>query len=107
MSISKRMYSKTPRIEKDDETGKPMVKKGPTKAEIDVARTEDGTKAVMADGMPVNDRQMDERKDMNKRHLQEIKDMNSRHEKESGGKYDTGKTGSEMINKVEKDKKES
>lgn len=71
MSKSDKMYSKSPKIEKD-ENGKASIKK-PSEADAEDMAVEDNPKE-----MPVDVQEI-ERHDMAKKHVQELKDMHKRH----------------------------
>lgn len=79
MSKSNKMYSKSPKIEKDKD-GKPGIKKpGPDEKEA----TEAGGSELegAGDGMPVDVHEK-ERASMMKRHEEELVSMHSRHSKD-------------------------
>ena len=87
-SRDKKMYKNSPRIERDEETGKPTLKKGP----------KEGADAPKTDGEPdtspsddIAGMRMQEIKDMHKRHQSEMKNIYNRHAKEDGksGSADT------------------
>ena len=119
-SRSERMYSDSPSLKRDEDSGKMAVKKpSEEKKKADEAQSgTDGADRGGADGDMMSRHAMDrlamhskhegehhahkggDKKDMHKRHVSEMKAMHSSHEKEMGG------TGGEMIDKVEKDEKE-
>lgn len=124
MAMHKKLYKNSPEMKRDEESGAMKVeKKGPTEAEKDSARTNDGTEGMkINEGMPPHARQAQERRDMYNRHetehamldngggsktdvytrhAKEMQDMHKRHGKEA----DTGSgAGAEKIEKVSEDK---
>ncbi|MFA7278763.1 MAG: hypothetical protein WC100_01600 [Sterolibacterium sp.] len=118
-SRSEKMYSESPELKRDDDSGKMKV----SKAEKKSARVSDGTDGmkITEEGLPPHVRQANERRDMynrhetehavadngkaekkeiHVRHQAEIKDMHKRHEKSVGGG-----SGAQKIEKVTKGEK--
>lgn len=104
-----KMYANSPTLE-TDENGKKYIKKGPSEAEKETARTSDGTQGTpITEQGSMYERHMEEVSDMHDRHLTERKDMVKRHMKEmkkSMPEESEGSTGKEMVKKVEKNKAE-
>lgn len=106
MAKSDKLYNKSPKIERDSESGKVGIKK-PTKADAEDMGIEGNELPGAGDGMPVitHEEAMDA---MHDRHINEMKDMHKRHAKEVSefmkksiaNKEDTGE---EEINEVEKE----
>lgn len=97
----KKMYANSPTLS-SDENGKKYIKKNnPTPAEKKSAQVSDGT-----DGIQEHEKTM---KDMSDRHAKERFDLYQKHESEHldvALKVRGNPGGDDMINKVEKDKKE-
>jgi hypothetical protein len=71
-SKSDKLYGDSPKMERDEKSGKMGIKKpSPKEAE-----------ATIGDGEPITAKQAEEVKDMHTRHENERSDMNGRHEKE-------------------------
>lgn len=122
MGKAAKMYKDSPKLERDDESGKMEAKKPDHKEEEKKDGTEGEDRGGMKDGVPAHARHVIERmgmhhkhenehhthdhgkhgdkKEMHGRHQKEMSEMHKRHEKEAG------KTGGDMIEKVESDKKE-
>lgn len=79
MDKSKKMYSKSPSIGKDDK-GKPSIKK-PTEADAEGMGLGKGGGEDGKGEMPIDVHEQ-ERLDMAKRHVEEMKDMHKRHGEE-------------------------
>lgn len=106
MAKSDKLYSKSPKIERDDK-GKVGIKK-PSKADKEDMGLEDNAGAdTKPSEMPIQVHQSYDEviSDMHNRHQSELKDMHKRHFAE----METIKSklsGDDLINKVEKDEKE-
>jgi hypothetical protein len=104
MTKSDKMYSKSPKIEKD-EKGKPKITK-PTKADGESMGTEGSPLEGASQEMPIDIHEK-ERQSMHKRHEEELIAMHDRHSKDLREMHkrhhettDTGKTGGDQIAKV-------
>lgn len=101
-----RMYKNSPKLERDGESGKMKVGKKETPAE-----KKSGEVASGNDGMQMHEKAMT---DLHQKHAKERLELYHKHEKEhldlthksSKGEDDSGKTGGDKIEKIEKDKKE-
>lgn len=111
---SEKMYKDSPKLERDDESGKVERKKPTSKAAEKEAGTEGENRGGMEDhhGAVLDRHHMyakhehehamhkdGDKKEMHERHQAEMKAMHKKHEKE-------GKTGESKIEKTESDKKE-
>lgn len=106
---SKKMYGKSPTIEKDKD-GKASMAKEPTKSDAEGMGLEGNPLPNEEGKMPVNASHESERKSMHKRHEEEQHSMHERHEKdmsemhkrhEKASKPEKDKTGGEEISKTE------
>lgn len=76
MAKSDRMYSKSPKIEKDDK-GKPGIKKPSEATKEDIGLSGNPSPGA-GTSMPIDVHET-ERLDLGKRHVDELKDMHKRH----------------------------
>ena len=86
----KRLYSDSPKMERDESGSmkavKPSQKKGPTEAEKESKEVQSGT-----DGMKVTEAEsarIQEIKDMHSRHQKEMESIHKRHQKDDVKKYE-------------------
>lgn len=110
-SMSKKLYKNSPKVERDEETGKVGIKRGsPTDAEKKSAEVNAGT-----DGIPMHEphlqdmltRHQAEMKAMQDGHMEQIKNFHGKYlskGNDSNGEDKTG--GKEEIKKIEKEGKE-
>ena len=99
MAKHSKLYENSHELKRDEETGEMDVhKKSPADAGSDGSSGE--MDAHMKERASMHKRHEEEQKSMHDRHQKDLKEMHKRH-------ADTGsdKTGSEVINKVEKDGK--
>lgn len=80
MSKSNKLYKDSPKLERDDESGKVGIKK-PTKADGENIGTEGDAIPGSEGDMPIDVHQA-ERNEVGKKHVQELKDMHKRHDAE-------------------------
>lgn len=107
MAKSEKLYSKSPKLKRDEESGKVGVEK-PTEATKEDIGLEGNPLEGAGEGMPIQAHEAHQ--DMVERHIAEFKDLHKRHEKEhekllkkhSAGEDD--KLEGTPAKKIEKDK---
>lgn len=99
----KKMYANSPTLETDSEGKKYIKKNNPTPAEKKSGQVSDGTDGLMAEQIRNNEK---EKFSMYQKHVNEYMDMHTKHMLSMAQGVNPAATGGEMIDKVEKDKKE-